>query len=175
MRTKTDMSVEQRRRVTLGVLQRIHVALASIESHRLNGDSHDGWPSRQAMDVDYTVLEEMKKLVCNGENLATTQHSRLFVMRELVLANANCILPDSDYILSEKGAWFSCGAVSIRLREARDGVERKMIAATIDRHKGNIVKAAEELGVSRPTIYDLMKKHGLTPLISTEKTLDLVP
>src|ERR1035437_4827639 len=121
MRTKTDMSVEQRRRVTLGVLQRIHVALASIESHRLNGDSHDGWPSRQAMDVDYTVLEEMKKLVCNGENLATTQHSRLFVMRELVLANANCILPDSDYILSEKGAWFSCGAVSIRLREARDG------------------------------------------------------
>lgn len=120
MRT-SNMSVEQRRRVTLGVLQRIHVSLASIESHRLNGDSHAGWPSRQAMDADYAVLEEMKKLVCNGENLATTQHSRLFVMRELVLANANFILPDADYILSEKGAWFSCGAVSIRLREAREG------------------------------------------------------
>lgn len=121
MRTTMVMSREQERRVTLGVLQRIHVALASIESHRLNGASHNGWPSRQAMDADYTVLEEMRRLVCNGENLGTTQHSRLFVIRELVLANANCILPDADYILSEKGAWFSCGAVSIRLREARDG------------------------------------------------------
>lgn len=47
------------------------------------------------------------------------------------------------------------------LREARDKVEREMIITTIDRQKGNILKAAEELGVSRPTLYDLMKKHGL--------------
>ncbi|MBN9126951.1 MAG: hypothetical protein J0I90_05110, partial [Nitrosospira sp.] len=26
---------------------------------------------------------------------------------------------------------------------------------------GNVVKAAELLGVSRPTIYDLMNRHGL--------------
>jgi len=31
----------------------------------------------------------------------------------------------------------------------------------LDKHAGNIAKAAEELGVSRPTIYDIMKKHGL--------------
>jgi DNA-binding NtrC family response regulator len=26
---------------------------------------------------------------------------------------------------------------------------------------GNIAKAAEELGISRPTLYDIMKRHGL--------------
>jgi two-component system NtrC family response regulator len=58
----------------------------------------------------------------------------------------------------------------ISLREARDRVETEMISAAIDRQNGNVVKAAEELGVSRPTLYDLMKKHNLTPLASTDKT-----
>jgi two-component system NtrC family response regulator len=31
----------------------------------------------------------------------------------------------------------------------------------MDRHKGNIAQASEELGISRPTFYDIMKKHGL--------------
>jgi two-component system NtrC family response regulator len=29
------------------------------------------------------------------------------------------------------------------------------------RVNGNVVKAAELLGVSRPTIYDLMNRHGI--------------
>ena len=57
----------------------------------------------------------------------------------------------------------------ITLREARDKVERELIAVALDHHCGNIVKAAEELGVSRPTLYDLLKKHNLTPLTLTDK------
>lgn len=62
----------------------------------------------------------------------------------------------------------------ISLREARDKVELEMISAAIDRHNGNVVKAAEELGVSRPTLYDLMKKHSLSPLAVTEKGLEQI-
>ncbi|MFO0754793.1 MAG: PEP-CTERM-box response regulator transcription factor [Thermodesulfovibrionales bacterium] len=47
------------------------------------------------------------------------------------------------------------------LREARDRVERDMAIAAIEKHGGNIARAAEELGISRPTLYDIMKKHGL--------------
>jgi two-component system NtrC family response regulator len=47
------------------------------------------------------------------------------------------------------------------LKDARDRVEFDMITAVLKTQGGNIAKASEELGVSRPTMYDLMKKHGL--------------
>lgn len=47
------------------------------------------------------------------------------------------------------------------LREARDKVERDMIISVIQKHGGNVARAAEKLGISRPTLYDLMKKHDL--------------
>jgi two-component system NtrC family response regulator len=53
------------------------------------------------------------------------------------------------------------------LREAKNKVERDMILSAIDRHRGNMARAAEELGISRPTLYDTMKKHGLFSLHPT--------
>jgi len=47
------------------------------------------------------------------------------------------------------------------LKEARDGFERDLIGRALKRHKGNISRTAEELQVSRPTLYDLMDKLGL--------------
>ena len=47
------------------------------------------------------------------------------------------------------------------LKVARERMEREMILSAIERQSGNILKAAEELGVSRPTLYDLMKKLSI--------------
>jgi two-component system, NtrC family, response regulator len=47
------------------------------------------------------------------------------------------------------------------LKEAKERVEKEMIMFALDRHGGNIAKSAEELGISRPTLYDIMKKYGL--------------
>lgn len=47
------------------------------------------------------------------------------------------------------------------LREARDAVERQLIIEELERYEGNIMKTAEVLGVSRPTLYGLLKKHNL--------------
>jgi two-component system NtrC family response regulator len=41
-------------------------------------------------------------------------------------------------------------------------MERELIISSITRHKGNLAKISEELEISRPTLYDLMRKHGLT-------------
>ena len=47
------------------------------------------------------------------------------------------------------------------LKEARAMVEKKMIIAALAKHDGNIVRASEALGISRPTMYDLIRKHGI--------------
>ena len=36
-----------------------------------------------------------------------------------------------------------------------------MVLTALDKYAGNIAKASEELGISRPTLYDILKKHGL--------------
>jgi two-component system NtrC family response regulator len=36
-----------------------------------------------------------------------------------------------------------------------------MILKVLARHKDNITRAAEELGISRPTLYELMEKLGI--------------
>ena len=47
------------------------------------------------------------------------------------------------------------------LREARDLLEKEMVVKAIARNEGNLTKASTELGVSRPTLYDLMEKFGI--------------
>jgi two-component system, NtrC family, response regulator len=49
----------------------------------------------------------------------------------------------------------------VTLREARDQAERKVISAAVASSRGNLAKASELLDVSRSTLYDLLKKHGL--------------
>jgi two-component system NtrC family response regulator len=50
---------------------------------------------------------------------------------------------------------------SLDLRAIREEAERKAILAALSRSNGNVVRAAELLGISRPTLYDLMHKFGL--------------
>ena len=47
------------------------------------------------------------------------------------------------------------------LKEARDTLEKELIKKALFRNQGNITKAAKELGVSRPTLYDLMEKFKI--------------
>jgi two-component system NtrC family response regulator len=50
---------------------------------------------------------------------------------------------------------------SCDLRQARDRVEKATIIAAMGRTNGNVVKTADLLGVSRPTLYDLMHRLSL--------------
>ena len=49
----------------------------------------------------------------------------------------------------------------ITLKEARENVEREMVLQALQRHSGKISSAAQELGISRPTLYELMEKLGI--------------
>ena len=54
------------------------------------------------------------------------------------------------------------GSSASTLKQAREGVERELIQHTLKKHLGRISSAAAELGVSRPTLYELMEKLGIT-------------
>jgi two-component system NtrC family response regulator len=51
--------------------------------------------------------------------------------------------------------------VTATLKDARENVERELIQQTLKRHLGKISSAAAELGISRPTLYELMEKLGI--------------
>ena len=47
------------------------------------------------------------------------------------------------------------------LKEARESVEREIVQDAPQRHREKITSAALELGISRPTLYELMEKLGI--------------
>jgi two-component system NtrC family response regulator len=53
------------------------------------------------------------------------------------------------------------GSRSATLKEAREQLEKEMIQNALRKHAGRIAPAAIELGVGRPTLYDLMDKLGI--------------
>jgi two-component system NtrC family response regulator len=47
------------------------------------------------------------------------------------------------------------------LKDAREAAEREIVAQVLRKHGGKITQAAVELGISRPTLYELMEKLGI--------------
>jgi two-component system NtrC family response regulator len=47
------------------------------------------------------------------------------------------------------------------LQAARDEAERRLLVEALTRNAGNVTRAAREIDVSRPTLHDLLRKHGL--------------
>jgi two-component system, NtrC family, response regulator len=83
------------------------------------------------------------------------------IQRAVLIAESSIIEP-YDLGFTEKTAVRNepC-AEGETLREVRNKTEKNMIISAIEKHDGNIAKAANDLGVSRPTLYDLMKKHKI--------------
>ena len=62
----------------------------------------------------------------------------------------------------DKTPCYGIDVSGLKLKEARAVVEKGLLAEALEASQGNVMKAAEILGVSRPTLYDLMKKHNFT-------------
>jgi two-component system, NtrC family, response regulator len=53
------------------------------------------------------------------------------------------------------------GMPPLTLKDARENAEREIIQDALRRHRGKITSAALELGISRPTLYELIEKLGI--------------
>jgi two-component system NtrC family response regulator len=78
------------------------------------------------------------------------------IKRAVIMADGSTIVAD-DLGLPDLEA----EEAPLNLRQVRDEAEYKAIVKALARVDGNIVKASELLGISRPTMYDLMGRHGI--------------
>lgn len=78
------------------------------------------------------------------------------IKRAVIMADGNTIVADD---LGLPGA--VAEEEPINLRQVRDDAEYKAIVRALARVDGNIVKASELLGISRPTMYDLLNRHAI--------------
>ncbi len=79
------------------------------------------------------------------------------VKRAVIMADGK-LVNASDLDLGEPGEE---AANPLNLKTAREATDRKMIRHALARTEGNISSTARLLGISRPTLYDLLKQYDL--------------
>jgi len=79
------------------------------------------------------------------------------IKRAVIMAESNQITA-ADIGLDTKA---DSDLESLNLRQVREEAEKRAVITVLGRVNGNIVRAAEILGISRPTLYDVMHRLGL--------------
>ncbi|MBB4154613.1 two-component system NtrC family response regulator [Sphingomonas jinjuensis] len=80
------------------------------------------------------------------------------VKRAVIMADGKLVTA-ADLDLSAAGDGEA--ELPLNLRAAREAIDRRVIAMALARAEGNIAGASRLLGISRPTLYDLLKSYGL--------------
>jgi DNA-binding NtrC family response regulator len=106
---------------------------------------------KEVTSISPEAMAKLKKYPWPG-NVRELQHS---IERALIMADSNT-LQESDFLFSRKGAE-AVNSDTLNL----DEVERAAVVKAIQLHNGNISKAAEELGLTRASLYRRMEKYGL--------------
>jgi two-component system, NtrC family, response regulator len=78
------------------------------------------------------------------------------IQRAVILAEGRLVTPKDLELTNAEGA-----QSPPTLKEARENVERELVQEALRRNGGKIATAAVELGISRPTLYELLEKLGI--------------
>lgn len=79
------------------------------------------------------------------------------VKRAVIMAEGNTIRAGDLELMSSEEIQIAAHT----LKEAREALEREMVSRSLQKHGGKIAPAAADLGVSRPTLYELIGKLGI--------------
>jgi two-component system, NtrC family, response regulator HydG len=106
---------------------------------------------KEVLSISPEAMNKLKKYPWPG-NVRELQHA---IERALIMADSPT-LQESDFLFSRKGVAESASD-TLNL----DEVEKSAVSKAIQLHNGNISKAAEELGLTRASLYRRMEKYGL--------------
>lgn len=87
-------------------------------------------------------------------NIRELQHA---IERAIIMSEGNNLGPDDFFFLVQKVDSGTDAVDNFNL----DEVEKNVITKAINKHSGNISKAAKELGLTRASLYRRLEKHGL--------------
>jgi two-component system NtrC family response regulator len=85
------------------------------------------------------------------------------IKRAVIMAEGRSITPEDLELTDHADGAFPT------LKEVRLAAERGLVQQALLRHGGKISRAAEDLGISRPTLYELIEKLGLAQPDSEKK------
>ncbi|MEQ1585478.1 MAG: sigma-54 dependent transcriptional regulator, partial [Cyclobacteriaceae bacterium] len=106
---------------------------------------------KDVLSISPEAMNKLKKYPWPG-NVRELQHA---IERAVIMADS-ATLQESDFLFSRKGT-DEIANDTLNL----DEVEKAAVVKAIQLHNGNISKAAEELGLTRASLYRRMEKYGL--------------
>lgn len=108
---------------------------------------HYGKPK---LELTKAAREKLERYRWPG-NVRELQHT---MEKAVILAEGRQLTPDDFSLKSAIGS-------NTLFPDTIDEMEKMMLERAIERHKGNLTAAAEQLGIARQTFYNKMKKYNL--------------
>ncbi|MCI5083817.1 MAG: sigma-54 dependent transcriptional regulator [Saprospiraceae bacterium] len=108
---------------------------------------------RSQLTIHPTAIEKLEKYHWPG-NVRELQHT---IERAVILADEAELQPDDFRLSGEITSQTDTEQDNLNLEK----MERRMILKAMQLHKGNITKAAEELGITRAALYRRLDKFGI--------------
>lgn len=108
---------------------------------------------KETKTIAASTLKRLQKYAWPG-NIRELQHA---IERAVIMAETNSLGADDFFFLANNTNQSEPSPESYNLED----VEKTVIQRAINKHNGNISKAAKELGLTRASLYRRMEKHGL--------------
>jgi DNA-binding NtrC family response regulator len=106
--------------------------------------------NKSSLQLSPSAIEKLKANPWPG-NIRELQHT----IEKAVILSDNTVLTDNDFIFGYDPNVFTDHA------ETLDDMEKKMIVSALNRHGQNMTAVANQLGITRPTLYNKVKKYGI--------------
>lgn len=108
---------------------------------------------KKTKSIDKATLAKLNSYSWPG-NVRELQHA---VERAVIMAESDVLLPN-DFLLNDKKE----EAEQVQIEDYNlEEVEKMVLRKALKKHEGNISKAAEELGLTRASLYRRLEKYGL--------------
>jgi two-component system NtrC family response regulator len=104
---------------------------------------------------------EALKLIQSYEWPGNVRELENKIQRAVIMSDSSLLEPVAMGFTHQPLQEEVTAVAGMTLKEAREKAELETISVAIENQGGNMARAAEMLGISRPTLYDLFRKHGI--------------